>query len=58
MKLKIGKMSSQQVAEWLGISYGSYKKNIDKYLKKVDMYANFEKGLWWNYSKRSIYRRI
>ena len=30
MELKIGKMSSKELAQWLGISYSTYKNNIDK----------------------------
>ena len=43
MELKIGKMSSKELAQWLGISYSTYKNNIDKQLEKLTMYADFEK---------------
>lgn len=43
MQLKLGKMSSKDVATWLGISYSTYRKNPDKYLGRLDGYAIFEK---------------
>ena len=33
--LKLGKMTSRELAAWLGISYNSYKNNIPKYLKII-----------------------
>ena len=27
MKLKLGKMSSKEIAEWFGISYGRYRNS-------------------------------
>lgn len=35
MELKIGKMTSREIAKWLGISYNTYRNDIDKYLEKV-----------------------
>lgn len=43
MKLKLGKMTSQEIAEWMGVSYkGTYHKNPKKYLKRLEDYCNFE----------------
>ena len=43
MELKIGKMTSREIAKWLGISYNTYRNDIDKYLEKVAFFADFEK---------------
>ena len=43
MKLKLGKMKSQEVAAWLGISYNTYRNNIDKNLSKLEPFCEFEK---------------
>lgn len=43
MKLKLGKMTSKEVAAWLGITYNTYRRNIDKFLERLDGYATFEK---------------
>ena len=43
MELRLGKMTSKEIAQWLGISYTTYKNNIDKYLDKIIMYADFDK---------------
>lgn len=43
MKLKIGKMSSKEVAQWLGISYSTYRNAIDKYLNRLEGYCVYKK---------------
>lgn len=43
MELKIGKMTSREIAAWLGISYNTYRNDIDKYLEKITFFADFEK---------------
>lgn len=43
MKLKLGKMTSREIAEWFGRSYYSYRNNIDKYLDQLGYYCEFEK---------------
>lgn len=43
MKLKLGKMSSKEVAQWLGISYSTYRNSIDKYLEKLESFCIYEK---------------
>lgn len=42
MELRLGKMSSKEVAAWLGVSYLSYKNNIVKHTKKLLPYCEFE----------------
>ena len=42
MELKEGKMSSKSIAAWLGVSYGTYKNNISKYLEKLSDFCEFE----------------
>lgn len=43
MKLKLGKMTSKEIAQWLGMSYNGFKNNKEKYLAKLDLYAIYEK---------------
>ena len=43
MKLKLGKMTSKEIAEWLGISYNSYKNHVDKHLQKLNTFASYTK---------------
>lgn len=42
MKLKLGKMKSQDMAIWFKISYNTYKNNIPNYLAKLEDYCDFE----------------
>ena len=41
-ELHLGKMTGQEIAEWLGITYNTYKKNIKKHLDKLDGFCDFE----------------
>lgn len=43
MELKLGKMTSRELAQWFGVSYSSYTHNISKYLKQLEWYCEFEK---------------
>lgn len=43
MKLRLGKMTSREMAEWFGISYNSYKNHIPKYLLLLYTYCDYEK---------------
>lgn len=42
MKLKLGKMSTKEIAKWLGVSYDTFRKNKKKFLSKLDLYAIYE----------------
>lgn len=43
MKLKLGKMTGREVAEWMGISYdGTYRKNPTKYVQRLEDYCEYE----------------
>ena len=42
-KLRLGKMSSKEIAEWLGVSYNTYRGKIDYYLQRVEDYCEFER---------------
>lgn len=42
MKLKIGKMTSKELAEWMGIKYPTYRKNIKERLEYLKHFAEFE----------------
>ena len=35
-------MKSREIAEWMGLSYNTYKSNIKKYLPELDYYCNYE----------------
>lgn len=41
--LKLGKMSSKELAAWFGMTYNSYKNQIPKRLKMLEDYCAFEK---------------
>ena len=43
MKLRLGKMTSRELAMWFNRSYNAYKHNIDKYLDQLGYYCEFEK---------------
>lgn len=40
--LKLGKMTSKELAEWFGISYNTYSKKIASYKKQLENYARFK----------------
>lgn len=42
MKLKLGFMKSQEIAEWFGISYGTYRNSKKKKLEELSAFAEFE----------------
>ena len=42
-KLKLGKMTSQELAEWMGIKYTTYRKCGKKYLSQLDNFCDYEK---------------
>ena len=42
MKLKIGKMSTKELAEWFGISYGTFRNKKQEKLKELQEYAKYE----------------
>ncbi len=41
-KLKLGKMKSQEIAEWFGITYASYRRVSKQKLKQLKLFADFE----------------
>jgi hypothetical protein len=43
MDLKLGKMTSKEIAAWMGLSYNTYRNNINNYLERLEVYADFEK---------------
>ena len=42
MELKLGKMSGQEIAEWLRIKYTTYRQNPTKQLTKLNFYCSYE----------------
>ena len=42
MKLKTGKMTSKELAQWFGVSYGHYRNVTKKFLKALELYCDFE----------------
>ena len=42
-KLKLGKMTSQELAEQMGIKYTTYRKCGKKYLSQLDNFCDYEK---------------
>ena len=43
MKLFLGKMTSKELAEWMGISYATFRHNSEKRLEYLKHFADFEK---------------
>lgn len=43
MELKVGRMSSPDIAKWLLVSYNTYRKKSDMYLDVLRDYCDFEK---------------
>lgn len=43
MQLKLGKMATKEVAEWMGIKYGSFRNNTEKRYKILEQYCKFKK---------------
>ena len=43
MELRLGKMTSKEIAEWFGITYGTLRNKMDKYCEVLTMYADFDK---------------
>lgn len=41
-ELHLGKMTGQELAEWFGIKYVTYKNRKKKYLDKLEMFCKFE----------------
>lgn len=42
-KLKLGWMSTRDIADWMGIAYGTFRNNAEKKLEKLELFADFEK---------------
>lgn len=42
MELKLGKMTSKEIAKWMDITYNTYKKNISSRLEKLKHFCKFE----------------
>lgn len=42
MKLKLGKMSTQQLAQWMGISYSYFRQTKEKNLERLENFCDFE----------------
>lgn len=43
VKLQLGKMRTESLAEWFGIKYGTFRKNPANYFKKLEDYCEYEK---------------
>lgn len=41
-QLKLGKMTTEELADWFGVTKKSYTNNREKYLEKLQLFANFE----------------
>ena len=42
MKLKLGKMTTKELAKWFGISYGSFRVTKENKLEELKLYCEFE----------------
>ena len=54
MKLKLGFMKSQELAQWFNISYSNYRKNAVKKLKLLSNYCEYKK-VWGGVQIKKIY---
>lgn len=43
MNLKLGKMTTKELAEWMGIKYGSFRNNTEKRYKILEQYCKFKR---------------
>lgn len=53
-ELHLGKIKSAEVAEWLGVTYGTFRNTCDKQLKKLDGYCEYTK-VWGGIEVTKIY---
>lgn len=54
-QLRLGKIKGQEIAEWMNISYNTYRNNPTKYIKRLEDYCKFEAVLLL---KKYIYMNI
>ena len=43
IELVLGKMTTRELADWFGISYGSFRNKANEYLDKLNHFASFSK---------------
>lgn len=43
MKLRLGKMTAKELAQWFGISYGTFRNTRKQRLENLEWFADFEK---------------
>lgn len=54
MKLKLGRMTSAELAHWFGVSKKSFTNNAQKYLDKLNDFASYER-VWGGVNILEIY---
>lgn len=54
MKLKLGKMTGHEIAEWMGIAYSTYKRSPTKYIQLLEDYCKFQQ-VWGGVVIEEIY---
>lgn len=54
MKLRTGVMKSQQLAQWFGVSYNTYRKDTKNRLEILKKYCKFEK-VWGGIDIKQVY---
>lgn len=54
MKLRLGFMKSEQLAQWFGVSYSNYRKNVQKKLELLGLHCEYEK-VWGGVRIKKIY---
>ena len=57
MELKLGKMTTKEIAEWFGVSYGSFRTLKNKKLEELKNYARFEE-VYGGVDIKAIYRGV
>ena len=56
MQLKLGKMTSSELAEWFGVSKKTFTNNAQKYLDKLNDFAKYER-VWGGVEILEIYMK-
>lgn len=41
-QLRLGKIKGQEIAEWMSLSYNTYRNNPTKYIKRLEDYCEYE----------------
>jgi hypothetical protein len=57
MELKLGKMTTKEIAEWFGVSYGAFRNDKIKKFQELKRYAQFEE-VYGGVNIKTIYKGV